>query len=47
MGFLRNLLPRDFDITDLLVILLLLIMSGDDSDNRNHAVLTLALYLFL
>lgn len=47
LSFLRQLLPRDFDSGDLLVVLLLLLMSGDCSEDQNTALLTLALYLFL
>ena len=46
-SFLRQLLPREFDSGDLLVILLLLLMSGDCAEDQNTALLTLALYLFL
>ena len=46
-GFLKQLLPRNFDTADLLVILLLLLMSGDCGEDQNTALLTLALYLFL
>jgi hypothetical protein len=46
-GFLRNLLPKDFDTGDLLVVLLLLLMAGDNSEDHTSALLTLALYLFL
>lgn len=46
-GFLRNLLPKDFDTGDLLIILLLLIMAGDGKEDHNTALLTLALYLFM
>lgn len=46
-SFLRNLLPRDFDTGDLLIVLLLLLMAGDCQEDRNWAWLTLALYLFL
>lgn len=46
-GFLMQLLPRDFDTTDLMVVLLLLLMSGDCQEDQNTALLTLALYLFL
>ncbi len=46
-GFLRQILPKDFDTGDLLVILLLLLMSGDSKENQNNALLTLALYLFM
>ena len=44
-GFLRQLLPKDFDIEDLLVVLLLLLMAGEE--DSGNALLTLALYLFL
>ncbi len=43
--FLRNLLPRDLDTGDLLIILLLLLMAGDGGNGT--ALLTLALYLLL
>lgn len=46
-GFLKQLLPKNFDTEDLLVILLLLLMSGDCQEEQNTALLTLALYLFL
>lgn len=46
-GFLRQLLPKDFDTGDLLVVLLLLLMAGDSQENQNSALLTLGLYLFL
>lgn len=45
--FLSTLLPKDFDTADLMVILLLLLMSGDCQEDQNTALLTLALYLFL
>lgn len=45
--FLRQLLPRDFDTEDLLIVLLLLLMSGDCAEDQNTALLTLALYLFM
>lgn len=47
LSFLRQLLPRDFDAGDLLVIVLLLLISGDCREDQNTALLTLALYLFL
>ena len=47
LEFLRKLLPKDFDTGDLLIILLLLLMSGDCQEDQNTALLTLALYLFL
>lgn len=46
-GFLRNLLPRDFDTGDLIIVLLLLLMAGDCPEDQNTALLTLALYLFM
>ena len=46
-GFLRQLLPKNFDTADLLVIVLLLLMSGDCQEDQNWALLTLVLYLFL
>ena len=46
-SFLRQLLPRDFDTEDLLVVLLLLLMSGDGGEDQNFALLTLGLYLFM
>ena len=45
--FLKQLLPSNFDSGDLLVVLLLLLMSGDCAEDQNTALLTLALYLFL
>ncbi len=46
-GFLQNLLPKDFDTGDLIVVLLLLLMAGDCEEDRSAALLTLALYLFM
>ena len=46
-GFLKQLLPKEFEVEDLLVVLLLLLMSGDCRENQNTALLTLVLYLFL
>lgn len=46
-GFLRNLLPKDFDTGDLMIVLLLLLMAGDHPDDQNTALLTLALYFFM
>ena len=46
-GFLKALLPKDFDTGDLIVVLLLLLMAGDKPEDRNTAILTLALYCFL
>ena len=46
-NFLRNLLPKDFDTGDLIVILLLLLLAGDCEEDRSTALLTLVLYLFM
>lgn len=45
--FLRQLLPKGLDTGDLLIILLLLLMAGDCKEDRNTALLTLVLYLFM
>lgn len=45
--FLRQLLPKNLDTGDLMIILLLLLMAGDCREDRNTALLTLALYLFM
>jgi len=45
--FLRQILPKDFDIGDLIVVLLLLLMAADREEEQNNALLTLALYLFM
>lgn len=47
LSFFRQLLPRNMNTGDLMVILLLLLIAGDCEENRNHALLTLALYFFL
>ena len=46
-GFLRQLLPKNFDTADLLIVLLLLLMAGDCEEDQNSALLTLALYFFM
>ena len=46
-GFFKNLLPKDMDAGDLMVILLLLLMAGDCDEDKNTALLTLALYFFM
>lgn len=46
-GFLKQLLPKDFDTGDLIVVLLLLLMAGDCEEDRNNALLTLALYFMM
>jgi len=45
--FLRRLLPKNLDTGDLMVLLLLLLMAGDCQEDKNTALLTLALYLFM
>ena len=47
LGFLRQLLPKEFDTGDLIIVLLLLLIAGDSQENRNQALLTLALYFIL
>lgn len=46
-GFLRQLVPKNFDTADLIIVLLLLLLSGDSEEDRSTAMLTLALYLFM
>ena len=46
-SFFKQLLPKDFDTGDLLIVLLLLLMAGDCADDQNTALLTLVLYLFM
>ena len=46
-GFLRKLLPKNFDTSDLMIVLLLLLMAGDCPDDQNTALLTLALYFIM
>lgn len=46
-SFLRQLLPKDFDTGDLLVVLLLLLISADGCEDRSNSLLTLVLYLLL
>lgn len=47
MNFLKQLLPKEFDAEDLLIVLLLLLMTGDNREDQSTALLTLVLYLFL
>ncbi len=47
LGFLRGLLPKNFDTGDLFVLLLLLLMAGDSEEDKNTALLTLAFYFFM
>ena len=47
LSFIRRLLPKGFDTGDLIVVLLLLLMAGDCEEDRNNAILTLALYFIM
>lgn len=46
-GFLQKILPRDFDTGDLMIVILLLLISGDCVEEQNTALLTLMLYFFM
>lgn len=46
-GFLKQLLPKDFDTADLIIMLLLLLLAGDCEEDKTTAMLTLVLYLFM
>lgn len=46
-AFFKQLLPKDFDTGDLLIVLLLLLIAGDCAEDQNTALLTLALYMFM
>lgn len=46
-SFLKGLLPQNFDVEDLMVVLLLLLMSGNSGSDQNGALITLVIYLFL
>lgn len=46
-SFLGQLLPKDFDTGDLIVVLLLLLLAGDCEEDRSTALLTLALYFIM
>ena len=45
--FLGRLLPAGFDTEDLMVVVLLLLMSGNSGKDQNAALMTLVIYLFL
>ena len=47
VSFLRNLLPKEFDTGDLMILLLLLLMAGDKEEEKHSALLTAALYFFM
>lgn len=46
-SFLRQLLPKEFDTADFMIVLLMLLMAGDCESEKNTALLTLALYFFM
>ena len=46
-GFLKKILPKGFDFGDLAILFLLLLMAGDNKENRDNALLTMALYFIL
>lgn len=46
-SFLKGLLPKNFDTEDLIVVLLLLLISGNSTKDQNGALMTLGIYLFL
>ena len=46
-GFFKRLLPGNFDSSDWIIVLLLLLMSGDKPEDRSHMLMTLALYLMM
>lgn len=46
-SFLSNLLPPGFDLGDLIIMLLLFLMAGDSQEDRNTAILTMALYFIM
>lgn len=46
-NFLQQLLPKNFDTGDLIIVLLLLLLAGDCEEDRNTALLTLALYILM
>lgn len=46
-SFLKQLLPKEFDTADLIIMLLLLLLAGDCEEDKTTAMLTLVLYLFM
>ena len=46
-NFLGRLLPAGFDTEDLMVVLLLLLMSGNCGSGPNMPLITMLIYLFL
>ena len=46
-SFLKQILPKGFDMGDLAIVFLLLLMAGDNEENRSSALLTIALYFIM
>ena len=46
-NFLKQILPKGFDMGDLAIVFLLLLMAGDNEENRSSALLTIALYFIM
>ena len=46
-SFFRRLLPKNLETADLLVLVLLFLMAGEKEEDRNNALLTMALYFFM
>lgn len=46
-SFLQDLIPKNIEVSDMLIILLLLLISNDCPEEHNNALLTLALYLLI
>ncbi len=46
-SFFSNLLPSGFEAEDLIVVLLLLLISGNGKEGPNTSLITLVIYLFL
>lgn len=44
---MKQLLPKDMETGDLLILILLLLMAEDCADGENTALLTLALYFMM
>ena len=47
LGFLQNLLPKNMDTGDLLMLLILLLLIQDGSEDAPSALLTIALFFLL
>lgn len=46
-SFFSQLLPKELDAADLMIIILLLLIAGDREEDKSNALLTLALYFLL